>query len=214
MILPIRSTKFPKLKDYTTTFTFDAANQLVSSTCDGVTTRYAYDAAGRLVKEGNKRYTYGYLDKVLSVTDGDTTRTFTYHADGQLASATVGRGDPTAPTSETFHWDASRLSSAATSSLSMSRMSEMRRRSFASKGSRERSEAPEGPARGRAAIPSFRPRERHTSTTCSAPRLAQRGNTGNTPPLRSRPSERICPFTLQLQLITPTSIQASPMLPV
>jgi hypothetical protein len=42
-----------------------------------------------------------------SVTDGDTTRTFTYHADGQLATAnneradanrsTVGRGDPTAP---------------------------------------------------------------------------------------------------------------------
>ena len=55
------------------------------------------------------------LDKVMSVTDGDTTRTFTYHADGQLATAsygradanrgTVGRGDPTAPQSETFQWD-------------------------------------------------------------------------------------------------------------
>jgi RHS repeat-associated protein len=32
-------------------------------------------------------------------------RTFAYHADGQLASATVGRGDPTAPTSESFLWD-------------------------------------------------------------------------------------------------------------
>ena len=52
--------------------------------------RYAYDAAGRMVREGNKTYRYGYLDKVMSVTDGDTTRTFTYHADGQLASATVG----------------------------------------------------------------------------------------------------------------------------
>lgn len=89
----------------TTTFTFDDANQLVSSTTDGVTTRYAYDAAGRLVKEGNKTYRYGYLDKVMSVSDGDTTRTFTYHADGQLASATVGRGGPTAPQSETFLWD-------------------------------------------------------------------------------------------------------------
>ena len=49
-----------------------------------------YDAAGRLVREGSKTYRYGYLDKVMSVTDGDTTRTFTYHADGQLASATVG----------------------------------------------------------------------------------------------------------------------------
>ena len=99
----------------TTTFTFDDANQLVSSTTDGVTTRYAYDAAGRMVREGSKTYRYGYLDKVMSVTDGDTTRTFTYHADGQLATAsygradanrgTVGRGDPTAPQSETFQWD-------------------------------------------------------------------------------------------------------------
>ena len=69
------------------------------STTDGVTTRYAYDAAGRMVREGNKRYTYGYLDKVMSVTDGDTTRTFTYHADGQLASANYG------DTSESFAWD-------------------------------------------------------------------------------------------------------------
>ena len=83
----------------TTTFTFDDANQLVSSTTDGVTTRYAYDAAGRLVREGNKTYRYGYLDKVLSVTDGDTTRTFTYHADGQLASANCGTA------TESFQWD-------------------------------------------------------------------------------------------------------------
>ena len=87
----------------TTTFAFDDANQLVSSTTDGVTTRYAYDAAGRLVKEGNKTYTYGYLDKVLSVTDGDTTRTYTYHADGQLARATCAAGNGS--TSEDFLWD-------------------------------------------------------------------------------------------------------------
>ena len=54
-----------------TTFTFDDANQLVSSTTDGVTTRYAYDAAGRMVREGNKTYRYGYLDKVMSVTEGN-----------------------------------------------------------------------------------------------------------------------------------------------
>ena len=93
----------------TTTFTFDAANQLVSSTTDGVTTRYAYDAAGRMVREGNKTYRYGYLDKVMSVTDGDTTRTFTYHADGQLASANYvnnGRAGATrTPQTETFQWD-------------------------------------------------------------------------------------------------------------
>ncbi len=79
---------------------------------DGNATRMpldsAYDGAECLVREGNKTYRYGYLDKVMSVTDGDTTRTFTYHADGQLASATVGGGHRAprpAPQSETFLWD-------------------------------------------------------------------------------------------------------------
>ncbi len=83
----------------TTTFTFDAANQLISSTTDGVTTKYAYDAAGRLVKEGGKTYRYGYLDKVLSVTDGKNKFTYDYHADGQLATANYG------DSSESFSWD-------------------------------------------------------------------------------------------------------------
>ena len=84
----------------TTTFTFDGANQLVSSTTDGVTTQYAYDAAGRLVKEGDKAYRYGYLDKVLSVTEGERTYTYDYHVDGQLARADCGNGK-----AEDFGWD-------------------------------------------------------------------------------------------------------------
>ena len=69
------------------------------SVINGVTTRYAYDAAGRLVKEGSKTYTYGYLDKVMSVSEGDKTYTYTYHSDGQLASASYGGN------SEEFFWD-------------------------------------------------------------------------------------------------------------
>ena len=65
----------------------------------GAKVTYAYDAAGRMVREGNKTYRYGYLDKVMSVSDGDTTRTYTYHADGQLASANYG------DSSESFAWD-------------------------------------------------------------------------------------------------------------
>ena len=84
----------------TTTYAFDGANQLVSSTCDGVTTRYAYDAAGRLVSEGEKTYRYGYLDKVLSVTDGNRSCAYAYHVDGQLARADYGDGR-----SEGFAWD-------------------------------------------------------------------------------------------------------------
>jgi len=95
------STKPPQSEDYqTTTFAFDGANQLVSSTTDGVTTKYAYDAAGRLVKEGTKTYRYGYLDKVLSVTDGKGKYTYGYHVDGQLAYAEYGDGK-----SEDFLWD-------------------------------------------------------------------------------------------------------------
>ncbi len=99
----------PQSTDYfTTPFTFDAANQLVSSTTDGMTTRYSYDAAGRLVREGSKTYRYGYLDKVMSVTDNGSTYTYEYHADGQLAKAMYGDGralSPRAPQSEDFLWD-------------------------------------------------------------------------------------------------------------
>ena len=94
-------TKPPTLADYViTTFTFDGANQLVSSTTDGVTTQYAYDAAGRLVKEGGKTYRYGYLDKVLSVTEGAKTYSYDYHVDGLLARADYGNGR-----AEDFGWD-------------------------------------------------------------------------------------------------------------
>ena len=55
-----------------------------------MTTRYTYDAAGRLVKEGNKTYRYGYFDKVMSVSDGKQKLTYDYHADGQIASKIKG----------------------------------------------------------------------------------------------------------------------------
>ena len=61
---------------------------------------YAYDAAGRLVREGDRAYRYGYLDKVLSVTDGKRSYAYAYHVDGQLARADYGDGR-----SEDFLWD-------------------------------------------------------------------------------------------------------------
>jgi len=90
-----------------TKYAYDGANQLVSSTDpDGRVTEYAYDAAGRLVKEGTKTYRYGYLDKVLSVIDGRERCTFTYHVDGQLATATrTGGSRSRATETETFLWD-------------------------------------------------------------------------------------------------------------
>ena len=75
----------------TTTYVYDEANQLVSSTVKGVTTNYKYDAAGRLIKEGGKSYAYGWLNKVLSVTEnGQQIASFNYHNDGQVAKAIYG----------------------------------------------------------------------------------------------------------------------------
>ena len=84
----------------TTTYTYDKANQLVSSTTDGKVTHYAYDAAGRLIKEGDKSYAYGWLDKVLSITEnGQQIASFNYHNDGQIAQANHNGK------SEDFLWD-------------------------------------------------------------------------------------------------------------
>ena len=84
----------------TPSYTYNKANQLVSSTCDGKVTHYAYDAAGRLIKEGDKSYAYGWLDKVLSVTEnGQQIARFNYHNDGQIAQA-IHDGK-----SEDFLWD-------------------------------------------------------------------------------------------------------------
>ena len=63
-------------------------------------TNYAYDAAGRMIKEGEKTYEYGWLDKVLKVTEnGKTLADFEYHNNGQIAKAI--RPDKT----ENFLWD-------------------------------------------------------------------------------------------------------------
>ena len=70
---------------------------------------FSYDAAGRLVREGDKTYRYGYLDKVLSVTDGKRSYRYAYHVDGQLARADYGDGGRAGSLlpagSEAFHWD-------------------------------------------------------------------------------------------------------------
>lgn len=79
----------------------DKANQLVSSkNADGKITKYEYDAAGRMVKEGEKTFAYDWLDKVMQVAEnGKTTQSYSYDISGQLASADYG------DSKETFLWD-------------------------------------------------------------------------------------------------------------
>lgn len=79
----------------------DKANQLVSSkNADGKITKYEYDAAGRMVKEGEKTFAYDWLDKVMQVAEnGKTTQSYSYDISGQLATADYG------DSRETFLWD-------------------------------------------------------------------------------------------------------------
>jgi len=83
-----------------TAYTYDKSNQLVSSITNGKTTDYQYDAAGRLIKEGAKSYTYGWLDKVMSITqNGKVSNSYSYSMNGQIASADIlGK-------KENFLWD-------------------------------------------------------------------------------------------------------------
>ena len=61
---------------------------------------HTYDAAGRLVKKGEKTYEYGCSDKVMRVTeDGKELARFEYHNNNQLAKA-IRENDI-----ETFEWD-------------------------------------------------------------------------------------------------------------
>ena len=79
---------------------YDKSNQLLSSTTDGKTTQYEYDAAGRMVKEGDKTYAYNWLNKVMSITENDKIiNSYSYSVNGQIASATA-QGKQ-----EDFIWD-------------------------------------------------------------------------------------------------------------
>lgn len=83
-----------------TEYAYDATNQLVSSTTNGRAITYAYDAAGRMVREGDKSYSYGWLDKVMNVAEnGKELAKFEYNNNGQISKAM--RGDEI----ETFVWD-------------------------------------------------------------------------------------------------------------
>jgi RHS repeat-associated protein len=105
------------INDVSTSFEYDAANQLTSSLLSPNAksnnalrrTEYQYDSAGRMIKEGNKTYQYGWLDKVMSISEnGKVTANYDYHVSGQIASATTynSKGErPFAPTITEYEWD-------------------------------------------------------------------------------------------------------------
>ncbi len=103
-----------------TTMTYNAANQLVTSTTgssDPLT--YSYDDAGRLLGSGGALIsTYGWLDKITTAQQANgSTLTYQYWPNGHIASITSKGAPSLAPTepsstspstalsSETFLWD-------------------------------------------------------------------------------------------------------------
>ncbi len=47
------------------------ANFSLSTTTNKKTIKYVYDGAGRLVKEGDKVYSYGWPDKIVNVQENN-----------------------------------------------------------------------------------------------------------------------------------------------
>ena len=84
----------------TSSYAYNKANQLVTSTVNGKTTHYKYDAAGRMIQAGDKTYIYNGRNKVVEVRqNGKTIAKFEYNIDGQIAKAIYG------DKVEEFMWD-------------------------------------------------------------------------------------------------------------
>jgi YD repeat-containing protein len=92
-----------------TTMSYNAANELTSSTGPSGSMSFSYDKAGRMVNNGTVTKTYGWLDKVVSTTGaGGANFSLTYWPDGQLAAERpVTAQNPIPPTSQpSLGWQA------------------------------------------------------------------------------------------------------------
>lgn len=73
-------------------YTYNAADQLTSSTKSGVSTSYTYDANGNQASAGSRTFTYDLADRLISTTDGGTTTTYTYDGDDRRVSSSTSGG--------------------------------------------------------------------------------------------------------------------------
>ena len=86
----------------TTTYGYDEADQLTSATTGGVTTDYAYDAAGNQTQDGGTTYAYDAQDQVTSSTAAAGTTDYGYTLSGALASVTPPGGTAEGYTSDAY----------------------------------------------------------------------------------------------------------------
>jgi len=85
-----------------TTYTYNASDQLTSSTDASGTTTYSHDANGNLTEAGSKSYGYDLANRTTSATVGGLTTTYDYDGDGTRLRTSTGP-DPTDKTDYT--WD-------------------------------------------------------------------------------------------------------------
>ncbi|HEX9044924.1 MAG TPA: RHS repeat-associated core domain-containing protein, partial [Candidatus Limnocylindrales bacterium] len=75
----------------TTSYTYDAADRLASSTGPGAMA-YRYDANGNELSAGTTTYGYDLADRMVAATVGATTQSYTWSGDGIRLSAATGTG--------------------------------------------------------------------------------------------------------------------------
>jgi len=69
----------------TTTYTYDAADRLLSA----ADTTFTWDNNGNMLSKGSITYTYDYANRLVRVISGTTAVQFTYDGDGKRSSKTV-----------------------------------------------------------------------------------------------------------------------------
>jgi RHS repeat-associated protein len=73
-------------------YAYDSASNRVSSTINGQTTLYTYNALDQIVTTGSARYTYDARGNLTQVTDRGNTTSYTYDAADRLTTAVVPGG--------------------------------------------------------------------------------------------------------------------------
>jgi len=76
----------------TTTYAYNAADQLTSTTKGAQVTPYTYDANGNQASIGTRTFSYDLANELVSTASGLTSTTYAYDGDGRRVSATTSGG--------------------------------------------------------------------------------------------------------------------------
>jgi RHS repeat-associated protein len=83
-----------------TSYAYDSADELTSTTAGSTVTRYSYDASGDQTAAGARTFSYDLAGRVTSTRSGNTTTSYTYDGDGARITTSVN-GSLT----DTLTWD-------------------------------------------------------------------------------------------------------------